>query len=60
MARVRSERAASVTSGIARHKQAERKKASYKVVYEEISRKKKLQTFVRWRAEDSDSQFSSG
>ena len=50
MARVRTRRAASVDTAAVRHKQAERKKAPYKVILEEVTQKKKLRTYVSYRS----------
>ena len=46
MARVRRQRTASISSAAVRHKQDSRKKAPYRVILEEVTQKKKLQTYV--------------
>ncbi|KAG8528093.1 uncharacterized protein KY384_007009 [Bacidia gigantensis] len=46
MAPVHRKRAASVASGTSRHEQAGRRSAPYKVIFEEITQKKKLLTYL--------------
>ena len=47
MVRVRKEPHATVASGSVRHKEAGRTSPSYKVVYEQLTRERKLKIYVR-------------
>ena len=47
MVRVRKEPLATVASGSVRHREAGRTSPSYKVVYEQLTRERKLKIYVR-------------